>query len=68
MTTVQHRHIQGLGYCNRGSREWFARQGLSWPIFLREGIPAVELERTGDAMALRAVAAARTEEGSSDGK
>jgi hypothetical protein len=62
MTTVQHRHIRDLGYCNRGAREWFARQGLSWPAFLREGIGAAELERTGDAMALRAVAAARTEE------
>jgi hypothetical protein len=53
--TVLHRHLRELGYCNRGARAFFARHGLDWPAFLRGGIPAEQLERTGDAMALKAV-------------
>lgn len=63
MTTVLHRHIRQLGYCNRGARTWFARHGLDWPAFLREGIPAERLEQTGDAMALKAIESARKERG-----
>lgn len=60
---VLHRHIRELGYCNRGARAFFARHGLDWGQFLREGIDAAELERIGDAMAQRAVEHAREEHG-----
>jgi hypothetical protein len=53
--TVRHVHLRELGYCNRGSREFFARHGLSWPDFLHKGIEAEKLSSTGDAMALRLV-------------
>jgi len=45
--------MRELGYCNRGAREWFARQGLSWADFLAGGIEADKLRATGDAMAER---------------
>ena len=48
-----------LGYCARGARRWFARMGLDWAAFVRDGIDAALLEATGDAMALRLVAHVR---------
>lgn len=61
MTQVLHRHIRELGYCNRGARAFFERHGLDWRRFLAEGLPAEQIERTGDAMALKAVERARKE-------
>lgn len=52
---VLHRHIRELGYCNRGARAFFARHGLDWSAFLANGISAERLQRTGDAMALKAI-------------
>lgn len=60
-TIVQHRHMRALGYCNRGAREWFARHGLSWSEFVREGIDAEQLRATNDAMADRVIARAEQE-------
>jgi hypothetical protein len=51
--------MRELGYCNRGARAFFARHGLDWPAFLARGIEAAELERTGDAMALKVVQRAK---------
>lgn len=48
-------------YCARGSRAFFKRHGLEWSDFVRNGIPATDFERIGDAMALRAVDHAREE-------
>ncbi|MGA0610573.1 hypothetical protein [Caldimonas sp. KR1-144] len=62
MTIVLHRHIRELGYCNRGARAFFVQHRLDWPAFLRGGISAEQLERTGDAMALKAVERARAEQ------
>ncbi|HWH75543.1 MAG TPA: hypothetical protein VNV16_14895 [Methylibium sp.] len=62
---VLHRHLRELGYCNRGARAFFARHGLDWPAFLRVGIQAEQLERTGDAMALKLVEYAK---GATDGR
>jgi hypothetical protein len=62
-TTVLHRHIRELGYCNRGARAWFARHGLDWPAFLASGISAERLAQTGDAMATKAIERARKEGG-----
>jgi hypothetical protein len=53
MTIVLHRHLRELGYCNRGSREWFARKGLDWADFLEHGIEADKLMATQDAMAAK---------------
>ena len=58
---VTMRHIRQARLCAGGARAFFARYGLDWGRFLREGIPAAELEATGDALAAVVVAAAREE-------
>jgi hypothetical protein len=64
MTEVRFtmRHIRQCKMCSRGARDFFAKHGLDWSEFLREGLPVSALEQTGDAMALQVVAAARAEQ------
>ena len=47
--------------CSRGARAFFARHGLDYGRFLREGLPAEQIRATGDAMALQVVAIAEQE-------
>lgn len=61
MTIVLHRHCRELGYCNRGLREWFAREGLDWAAFVKRGIDAALLRQRDNAMAERAIALAERE-------
>lgn len=51
----------GQAYCSRGSREFFAKHGLDWSDFLRNGIDPVKFLETKDAMAIRAVRHAEEE-------
>ncbi|MCR6497102.1 hypothetical protein LJB71_14800 [Thermomonas sp. S9] len=57
--TVTIAHVRAAGMCVHGARTWFARHGLDFRAFLREGIPAQVMLATGDAMALRVVEVAR---------
>lgn len=63
VTTADLSTIEGFssrpGFCRRGARRFFARYGLDWSKFVREGIDAAEFEATGDALALALVAHAR---------
>ena len=52
-------HVRAAGLCVNGSRAWFARHGLDFRAFLREGLDAQTLLATGDAMAQRVVDCAR---------
>ena len=52
-------HIRKAVMCSRGSRAFFKKHGLDWSTFLKEGIPAEELEATGDAMAIKVCKVAR---------
>ncbi|WP_442905667.1 hypothetical protein [Hydrogenophaga sp. PBC] len=47
--------VRAAGLCVHGTRAWFARHGLDFRAFLRDGITAEVLLATGDAMALRVV-------------
>lgn len=47
------------GFCRGKSRDFFRTHNLDWQAFVREGIPAEELEATGDGLALALVAWAR---------
>lgn len=58
---VRISHVRKARLCNRGAREWFARQGWNWQEFLDHGIDADLLIATEDPYALRAVEAARDE-------
>lgn len=56
MTIITHRHCREVGYCNRGLRQMCDRIGIDWPGFLKNGIAADELRKTGNAMAERVIA------------
>ena len=58
---VRIEHTRQLRYCARGIRAFFARHGLDYAVFVRDGIPADELLSAtgGDAMASAAVEVAR---------
>lgn len=60
---VKRSDLDALGYCARGSRRWFARMGLDWSAFLRDGIGIDILLASGDAMALRMVEHVRAQHG-----
>lgn len=53
-------HARAAGMCVQGMRAWFARHGLDFRAFLREGIDAKTLLATGDAMAKRVVELAQS--------
>lgn len=57
--TDEHRisidHVRAVGLCVNGTRTWFARHDLDFRAFLRDGVDAQTLLRTGDAMAQRVV-------------
>lgn len=60
-------HIRACRLCAGGTRQFFARYGLDWSSFLRDGIPADKLAATGDALADGVVALAR-KEAAADGR
>ena len=55
-------HVRAAGLCVNGSRVWFARHGLDFRAFLRDGLDADTLLATNDAMAKRVVDCARQRE------
>lgn len=62
MTTVTIQDLRASRLCFQGARPWFARHGLDWQGFLREGLDAEVLAATGDALALRVIAIATARE------
>lgn len=48
------------GFCRRGARVFFARYGLDWGLFIKEGIDEEALLGTGDALAIALVEHARS--------
>ncbi len=55
--------VMAAGHCARGTRRWFESYGLDFRAFLRNGIPAREMEATGDALGLDVVARKRGSRG-----
>ena len=53
--TVRMEHLRRLGYCSAGVRSFFQRNSLDYAAFLRDGIDADTLRKTGDGMALLAI-------------
>lgn len=58
---VKLEHARGAGYCARGMRLFAKQNDLDWERFITVGIPAEDLEATGDAMAISAAQNARAE-------
>lgn len=48
-------HVRAAGLCVHGTRVWFARHGMDFRAFLRDGCDADTLLATGDAMVQRVV-------------
>lgn len=67
IVTMQHVRAASLAgrgvLCAPSVRAWFARHGIDYRAFLRDGLPVEQAEATGDAFALRAAAIAREEAG-----
>ena len=59
MTKVTVHHARRAGYCLLGCRAFAKRHNLNWKKFVREGLDAEELERLGDAIAMKVVEIAR---------
>lgn len=57
--TVRMEHVRAARMCRRGAKAFFERHNLDWETFLREGLPAEQIEATGDAMAIQVVEVAR---------
>ncbi len=58
---VRMKHIRQASLCSDGARGFWARHGLDWTDFLRNGIDAEKLLATGDAQAAKVVEVARGE-------
>jgi hypothetical protein len=56
---VRLEHIRAARFCGSGLRVWLKRHGFDQVSFLKDGIPAAELEATGDGFALHVAAIAR---------
>lgn len=56
---VKMRDIRACKMCSGGTRDFFARHGMDWNLFLKEGLPEEQFIATGDAMAMQVVEAAR---------
>lgn len=56
---VKMEHARAARMCSRGARAFAVRHGLDWGRFLKEGLPAEQIEATGDAMAMQVVEVAR---------
>jgi len=73
IVTIQHlRTVPGFGrangFCARGGRAWFARHGMDWLDFVRNGIDAEKLLATGCGFALALVEHARATEEAGHGQ
>jgi len=56
---ITMRDLRAAKMCSSGARAFFQRHGLSFSDFLQGGIPAADLEATGDAMAIKVCEVAR---------
>jgi hypothetical protein len=62
MCKVRHGDITAAGLCCKGGRQWFVANGLDWAAFVREGIDAETIIKTGCPLGLRVVEAANRRE------
>jgi hypothetical protein len=60
---ITMRDLRAASICGRGAKLFFERHSLDWRAFVKNGISAADLEKTGDAMALRVVEVANARRG-----
>lgn len=52
---IRVHHVRRAKLCSKGMRAWFARYGLDYGSFLKNGIAEEALLATGDAFAKKVV-------------
>lgn len=57
---ITSRELKRCGICVPGQQDWFEKHGMDFRDFVKNGIPASELLKTEDGMAIRAVNVARS--------
>lgn len=62
MTQITIQDTAALGYCRRGTREFFERHNLDWHRFRKEGLPVDDFEGIDDEMVVAAIRQARLRE------
>jgi arsenate reductase-like glutaredoxin family protein len=62
VATVRIQHIRQANLCARGARAWFARHGLDYGEFLKNGIDSEKILALGDHFGNTVVAKAMEEE------
>lgn len=62
MSIVRVQDCQELGYCMKSVRPWFARHGIDFQKFVRDGVDESVLLATDDEFARNAVANAKKRE------
>lgn len=50
---VTMEHCRKAKMCRRGVKAFIESKGLDWNEFRKKGLPLDEIEKTGDAMALK---------------
>lgn len=55
------KHVREEKLCTRGMREWLLHHNFDVTEFVVHGLPAEQLEATGDAFGIRVAARARKE-------
>lgn len=55
MSRITITDVRRAGHCARGAKDWFARHGMDFRAFLKEGIDEAEFLEKGDALALQVV-------------
>lgn len=67
MAQVRPIHGQRVGLCVSGQRRWFARHGLDFRAFVKDGLPEEAFEGIEDDNLRRVLEAARADEEKVDG-
>jgi len=52
---IRARDAMEINYCVSGQKKFCETHNIDFKKFVKEGVPAEEFERTGDAMALKLV-------------
>jgi hypothetical protein len=58
---IHVRHMRAANICARGSREWCARNGVSWAQFVAHGLPVAVMRELDDPIVNRIIAEAEKE-------
>ena len=62
MTTIRHEDMRVIKFCNRGAREFCARHGINWQVFIQHGVDVSEVAHIDDEMLRQVIEQAKLRE------